>query len=104
MADEIRDYKDLVVWRKSILFATLLYKLSARFPKDERFGLTNQVRRAAVSISSNIAEGHERTTREFCRFLLIARGSLAEAESQLYLATELGFVPKSSIAELLRLA
>src|SRR5258706_14598865 len=102
MAD-IRDYKDLVVWQKAIALARMVYQATANFPKDERFGLTNQVRRAVVSISSNIAEGHARTTREFRQFLSIARGSLAEVESQLHLSAELSFASKADLRESLAL-
>ncbi len=72
--------------------------LTRAFPADERFGLTSQLRRAAVSVSSNIAEGHARQGREFAHFLSIARGSLAECQSQLCLAVELGFLTAESTA------
>ncbi|MGL6096524.1 MAG: four helix bundle protein [Fimbriiglobus sp.] len=74
----IRDFRDLLIWQKAIEYARQIYTLTKGFPRDERFGLTNQVRRAAVSVSSNIAEGHARQGREFPHFLSIARGSLAE--------------------------
>ncbi len=98
MSDEIRDFKDLIIWRKAILFAKEVYRLTKCFPRDERWGLTAQVRRAAVSVSSNIAEGHARQRREFGHFLSVARGSLAEAESQLLLAVELGYLIPDSLA------
>ncbi len=100
----IRSFRDLVVWRKSIELAKVVYDLSKRFPVDERFGLTSQVRRAAVSVSSNIAEGHSRQGREFGHFLSIARGSLAEVESQLLLAVELGFLQAETLEDALNLA
>ena len=100
----VRDFRDLVVWQKAITYAKLIYAETRPFPADERFGLTNQVRRAAVSVSSNIAEGHARQGREFLHFLSIARGSLAETQSQLMLAVELGFVPGERVAPLLALA
>jgi four helix bundle protein len=85
-------YKDLVAWQKSMDLVVAVYAASARFPSDERFGLTAQVRRAAVSIPSNIAEGYSRRTRpEYVRFLDIARGSANEVETQMIIAVRLGF-------------
>jgi four helix bundle protein len=85
-------FQDLVVWKKSIELALSVYRLTAQFPDAERFGLTNQMRRAAVSISSNIAEGAGRATKgEFLQFLGIARGSNFELESQFVIARGLGF-------------
>ena len=69
-----------------------VYRYSSRFPADERYGLTSQVRRAAVSVPSNIAEGHSRPTADFVRFLNIARGSVSEVETQLEIARRLGFL------------
>jgi four helix bundle protein len=92
MSTPILSFRDLIVWQRAIQFAKGVYTLSAQFPRDERFGLTAQVRRAAVSVSSNIAEGHARQGREFIHFLSVARGSLAESESHLLLAVELGFL------------
>jgi four helix bundle protein len=92
MNEPIKDFKDLILWKKAIQFAKEVYGVTNCFPTEERFGLTAQVRRAAVSVSSNIAEGHSRQGREFAHFLSIARGSLAEAESQLLLAVELGYL------------
>lgn len=87
-----RSHKDLVVWQKARLLTVTVYKLSAQFPKSEQFGLTDQCRRAAVSVLSNIAEGAGRgSNREFGQFLYVARGSLAELESQLLIAGDLGF-------------
>ncbi|MBA4016398.1 MAG: four helix bundle protein [Pirellula sp.] len=79
--------------------AKIVYELTKAFPSDERFGLTSQVRRAVVSVSSNIAEGHARQGREFSHFLSIARGSLAEVESQLILAVKLEYLPEASLSE-----
>lgn len=104
MGGAILNFRDLIVWQRAIQFAKLVYHLSARFPTDERFGLTSQVRRAVVSVSSNIAEGHARQGREFAHFLSVARGSLAEAESQLLLAVELGFLNLADIDAALNLA
>src|SRR5262249_37738643 len=101
METEIRDFKDLLVWQKAILIAKEIYRLTKLFPSDERFGLTAQLRRAAVSISSNIAEGHARQGREFAHFLSVARGSLAEVETQLLLAVEVGYVARDQLTEAL---
>ncbi|HEX3149297.1 MAG TPA: four helix bundle protein [Gemmataceae bacterium] len=100
----ILSFRDLIVWQRAIQFAKSVYALSSRFPSDERFGLTAQIRRAAVSVSSNIAEGHARQGREFVHFLSIARGSLAEVESQLFLAVELGFLISDDLNDAISLA
>jgi four helix bundle protein len=104
MADDIRGFRDLVVWQRAIQFACEVYRLTKPFPSDERFGLTSQIRRAAVSVSSNIAEGHARQGNEFVHFLSIARGSLAEVESQLLLAVELGFLNSDDIIQAIEMA
>lgn len=89
----VRDFEDLIVWQKSISLAREIYLLSRKFPDDERYGLTSQVRRAAVSISSNIAEGQGRgSPNEFSHFLTIARGSLMEVRSQIHLTISLEFI------------
>jgi len=89
------DYKKLVFWQKSVKLAKAIYQFTKSFPDDEKFGLTSQMRRAAVSVPSNIAEGSQRTTeKEFLNFLLIAKGSLAELETQRILACELGYASK----------
>jgi len=86
-------YRDLIVWQKSIDLAKLLYRLTAKFPPEEKYGLISQIRRAAVSVPSNIAEGQARnTTGEFIQFLSHAEGSAAELDTQLFLAMELGFL------------
>ena len=96
-------YRDLVAWQKSMKLAKLIYKATASFPSDERFGLTAQMRRAAVSIPSNIAEGQARfSKREFQHFLRNAKGSLAELETQITLAAELEFLKAEAAKELLR--
>jgi four helix bundle protein len=87
-----RSYKDLVVWQKGIALAKLVYQLTKNFPSEEKFGLVAQMRRAAVSIPSNIAEGQARhTTGEFIQFILHAEGSVAELDTQLILSIELKF-------------
>ena len=88
----IRSFHELTVWQRAIDLSVQIYTLTQSFPKDELFGLTNQVRRASVSVSSNIAEGQSRLTKpEFIHFLSIARGSNAEVQSQLELARRLNF-------------
>ena len=87
-----RSYKDLVVWQKGIALAKLVYLLTKNFPSEEKFGLIAQMRRAAVSIPSNIAEGQARhTTGEFIQFISHAEGSVAELDTQLILSIELKF-------------
>jgi four helix bundle protein len=93
MINQPQNYRDLIVWQKGIQLAKLLYSLTASFPSEEKFGLTSQTRRAAISVSSNIAEGQaRRTTGEFIQFISYAEGSTAELDTQLYLSVELGFV------------
>jgi four helix bundle protein len=92
VTSSLRGYEQLLVWQRGIVFAREVYRATSRFPSDERFGLVSQLRRAAVSIPSNIAEGHARhSTREYLRFLSIAQGSLAEVATQLHIAKELGY-------------
>ena len=99
---EVRHYRDLLVWRKAIDWVDAIYTATHEWPSDERFGLISQVRRAAVSVPSNIAEGcARRSTAEFLRFLSIARGSLAEVETQLIIADRLGHLPQGRLASLL---
>ncbi len=84
-----RSYKDLIVWQKGIALAKLVYQLTKDFPSEETFGLVSQMRRAAVSIPSNIAEGQaRRTTGEFIQFISTAKGSIAELDTQLILSIE----------------
>jgi len=91
-ADKPASFKDLIVWQKSILLVKQLYKLTGIFPSEEKFGLISQLRRAAVSVPSNIAEGQaRRTTADFIHFVSNAEGSLAEVETQLIIAVELSF-------------
>jgi four helix bundle protein len=104
MSDDIRDFRDLLIWRKAITLAKEVYEITRRFPPSERYGLTAQVRRAAVSVSSNIAEGHARRGREFVHFLSVARGSLAEVESQLTLGVELGYLDTGDVEPIASLA
>lgn len=88
----IRKYQQLIVWQKAMLLVSEIYRLTQGFPDNEKFGLTSQLRRAAVSVPSNIAEGSGRgSDKDFCRFLYQARGSLTEIETQLLIAQQLGF-------------
>src|ERR1043166_216815 len=92
MEKKPQNYKDLVVWQKGISLAKAIYQLTTKFPQEEKFGLVSQMRRAAVSIPSNIAEGQARhTTGELIQFISHAEGSTAELETQLILSIELGF-------------
>ena len=92
MEKKTQSYKDLVVWQKGIALAKLIYVVTARFPAEEKFGLVSQMRRAAVSIPSNIAEGQARhTTGEFIQFISHAEGSVAELNTQLILVVEFAF-------------
>ena len=95
------NFRDLVVWKRAQDFALAVYRSTSTFPNDERYGLTAQMRRAAVSVSSNIAEGCGRQgDRELARFLQIARGSVRELECQLLLARELGYLQSTVYAKL----
>lgn len=89
----MKSHKDLIVYQRALQYVKLIYDASSGFPHEEKFGLMNQIRRAAVSVPSNIAEGAARQTKkEFIQFLYIALGSLAEVETQVELAHLLGFV------------
>ena len=93
---EIRNYKDLIVWQKSMDLALMIYRLTGSFPKSETFGSVNQMRRSAFSISSNIAEGWARKSAgAYLQFLSVASGSAAELETQLILTEKLGYGGKS---------
>ena len=97
-----KSYRDLEVWQKAMRLAKRIYQVTQKFPNDERFGLTNQLRRAVVSVPSNIAEGHARFgAGEFSRFLSIATGSVAEIETQILLSQDLGYVKEELTFELL---
>lgn len=97
----VRTYRDLIAWQKAMELAAAVYRESRKFPADERYGLTSQLRRAAVSIPSNIAEGQGRqSTGEFRQFLGNARGSLLEVETQVLLGEKLGYLPRSVASQL----
>jgi four helix bundle protein len=98
------DYKSLIVWQKSIALVRLTYTLTSNIPPEEKFGLISQMRRAAVSIPSNIAEGQaRRTTGDYIRFVSTAEGSLAELDTQFTIAVELGSMDPTSLAECVNL-
>jgi four helix bundle protein len=97
-------YRELKVWQLGVDLTVEIYRLTESFPKSELYGLTSQLRRAAVSIPSNIAEGHARKTRrEMQRYVNIAKGSLAELETQLIIARELGYASDDALSKLLQL-
>ena len=96
------DYKELIVWQKAMALCKDVYALTKAFPKEELFGITNQMRRCAVSIPSNIAEGQARhSPKEFIHFLKISYGSLAELETQLLISLNIGVVKEEQIKILL---
>ena len=98
-----KTYENLEAWKKSIEFVAHIYNLSKKFPKEELYGLISQIRRAAISISSNIAEGAGRgSNKEFLRFVHISLGSLNEVESQIYVAHKLGYTKETDLLEILK--
>ncbi|MDL2243742.1 four helix bundle protein [Bacteroidales bacterium OttesenSCG-928-J19] len=100
----MKTHKDLIVWQKGIDLVTLVYRYTKSFPKEELFGLASQMRRASVSIPSNIAEGHGRgSDKELLRFLFIALGSASELETQLVIANNLEYITLKELEELITL-
>ena len=98
----VTHYKDLIVWQKAMDLVCLTYEATKPFPREELYGLTNQIRRAVVSVPSNIAEGQARkSTAEFRHFLSIARGSMAEVETQLIIAMRLNYLQDSQVREVM---
>ena len=90
---QTKSFKDLIVWQKSFQMVSVVYQITKNFPKDEIYGLSQQMRRCAVSISSNVAEGYGRQySKEYKQFLSIAYGSVCELETQYLLSIDLGFV------------
>ena len=93
MSEKLKNYKDLKVWQRAYQLCLEIYKITKGFPDEEKYGLTSQLRRAAVSVPSNIAEGYGRkTTPEYIQFLYIAYGSICEIETQILLAGDLGYI------------
>lgn len=98
-------YRDLVVWQQAMALVVDMYRLSERFPREEKYGLVQQLRRAAVSVPSNLAEGHGRDhLGDYLRHLSIANGSLMEVETQVQIAATLGYVQKDAAAPVLERA
>ena len=96
----MRTYRDLIVWKKSIRVVKRVYLISKYFPKEEKYILTSQIRRAAISVPSNIAEGYgRRSTKDYLRFLQIAMGSLYELQTQLEIAHYMHFISKTSFSK-----
>src|SRR3989338_5562859 len=97
----VYSHKDLIVWQKGIKLCKAVYEITDKFPKSEIYGVTSQIRRSAVSIPSNIAEGRSRnTTKDFLHFLSIALGSASELETQLEIAKELSFLNEEKYLEI----
>lgn len=98
----MKNFRDLRVWHQSMDFVETVYRLTQQFPKQEMYGLSRQIQRAVVSVPSNIAEGHTREhIKEYLHHLSIAQASLAEVETQLEIATRLGYVPRSELPKFL---
>jgi len=100
-SEMLKNYKELKVWQKSYELCLEIYRITAKFPKEELYGLTSQIRRSVVSIPSNIAEGYGRkTTLDYIRMLYISYGSVCELETQMLLAGDLGFIEKGELGRL----
>jgi len=94
-------FKDLRAWQESMNLVEMVYLATKEFPKEEIYGLTNQIRRAAVSVPSNIAEGNGRSSgKEYVHFLLIANGSLKELETQMLISEKVGYLHKEKLEEI----
>ena len=97
----LKNFKELKVWQKSYKLSLEIYRITAKFPKEERYGLTSQIRRSVVSIPSNIAEGYGRkTTLDYIRMLYISYGSVCELETQILLAGDLDLIEKGALGKL----
>jgi four helix bundle protein len=100
----VKDYRELIVWQKAMDLVEQIYSITKQFPREELYGLTSQIRRASVSIPSNIAEGQaRRTTKDFLHFLAVSYGSLKEVETQILIAERLDYIQKSGILRSLEL-
>jgi len=98
---EKQGFKSLLVWQKSYALTIKIYKVTEKFPKSEIYGLVSQMRRAAISVPANIAEGYERQyNKEYIQFLTVARGSLGELETYLLLAKDLKYITRGTFEEL----
>jgi four helix bundle protein len=99
----LKNYKELKVWQKSYELCLKIYRMTTKFPTEEKYGLTAQIRRSAVSIPSNIAEGYRRkTTLDYVRMLYISYGSVCELETQILLAGDLDLLEKGELSKLKR--
>jgi len=101
-AAPVRSYRDLRVWQQAMDLVEATYRATKQFPAAERYGLVTQLRRAAVSVASNIAEGHARSLGDYLRHLLVSSGSLTEMETQIVLSTRLGFLQAADADPLLQ--
>jgi len=100
----VKNYRELIVWQKSMTAVTILYALIKKLPKEETYALSDQMRRCVISIPSNIAEGQQRGSgSEFARFLTYAQGSRAELETQLLACVAIGYMTENDIAEIMTL-
>ncbi len=100
MADKIKTFTDLIAWQKAHQFALAIHKVSKEFPRDELYGLTSQIRRASLSVSSNIAEGFSRrTSKDKTQFYYIALGSLTETQNQILFARDVGYLPETAFLQ-----
>ncbi|MCX7647345.1 MAG: four helix bundle protein [Elusimicrobiales bacterium] len=98
--DKIKSYEKLKIWQDSIIFVKNIYKLTEKFPKEEMFGIISQIRRASISVPSNIAEGWTRRhTKEYMNFLSISLGSLSEVHTLLVISKEIGYISDKDISE-----
>ncbi|MBE9118686.1 four helix bundle protein [Lusitaniella coriacea LEGE 07157] len=101
---EIKDFKDLIIWQKGIEIAEKCYFITKTFPKDELYGMVQQIRRCAASVPANIAEGYgRRYTKEYLRFLAIAQGSINELETHLILSSRVGLCTEKDVAAIISL-
>lgn len=101
VATEVFGFEKLEVWRRAVKFAAAIYRLTSAFPRQETFGLVNQMRRAAVSVAANVAEGNSRSTgKDKARFVEIAYGSMSEVATMLRISEEVGYATVSDLAQL----
>ena len=101
----IKSFEELAVWKDARIFANKIYNLIKKFPDKEKYGLTSQITRAAVSVASNIAEGFDRySKKDFIKFLIIARGSISEVQNDLYIALDLKYINQNDFQEAYALA
>lgn len=104
MENKIKRFKDLMVWQKAYTLTLSIYRFTKKFPQEEQYGLISQMRRAAVSVVSNIAEGHSRKSKaEYAQFLSVSYGSLSELETQILLSQDLRFLVESDAQYLIQL-